>query len=358
MVLLVQRAHEAIEDVLAGPSAQAPNQIINDAGRWLTTSHKWKYLEGQLRTLDFVKNQPYVELPDDFRSLQAINRPSGFTSSFELVSFAYMMDLRTVTPTVGTFRFWGHIVHRQKGSTTTLTHDTSIPANTETITVNGTVYTFQTTLTNTANNVLARTSGLLSFDNLVSAINLTGTSGTDYAAATVKHTTVSAKRTSTTVITFEALEGGEAGDAFTLTETLGDTGSVAVSPFSGGGGAPTVRLDIYPTPTSDESGALNMFYHRGWPTVTTDTTALSVPVELEAAMLETVRAFARGYADNLENPNMLSVYLESVVQGRPYQDAIDWDYTVQPHVGTLKQGIGQPRVSSRHLDTQSLSAPS
>lgn len=75
----------------------------------------------------------------------------------------------------------------------------------ETVSIDANVYTFQAALTNVANNVQLGATASDSLDNLVAAINLTGTPGTQYAAATAKHPTVRAAR---------AHGGGDQMDAF------------------------------------------------------------------------------------------------------------------------------------------------
>ncbi len=66
------------------------------------------------------------------------------------------------------------------------------PGDTETVTIDAAVYTFQTVLTNVAGNVLIGASASATLDNLIAAINLAAGAGTTYAAATTEHPTVRA----------------------------------------------------------------------------------------------------------------------------------------------------------------------
>jgi hypothetical protein len=61
------------------------------------------------------------------------------------------------------------------------------PANNETVTIGGKVYTFQTVLTNVDGHVLTDADPLVALSHLRDAINLAGTPGTTYAAATTVH---------------------------------------------------------------------------------------------------------------------------------------------------------------------------
>jgi hypothetical protein len=65
-------------------------------------------------------------------------------------------------------------------------------ADTETVTINGKVYTFQTVLTNVDGHVLVGANQIASLSNLAAAINLGAGAGTLYAAATVLNPDVTA----------------------------------------------------------------------------------------------------------------------------------------------------------------------
>lgn len=93
-------------------------------------------------------------------------------------------------------------------------------ANSETVTIGGKVYTFQTTLTNVNGNVKIAATLTLSLLNLLRAINRSGgVPGTDYAVATTKHPTVTATASTATTLTVRAIFGGVGGNAITTTET-------------------------------------------------------------------------------------------------------------------------------------------
>ena len=64
------------------------------------------------------------------------------------------------------------------------------PANNDTVTINGKVYTFQSVLTNSDGNVLIAGNALGSMQNLMNAINLGPGAGTNYAAAMTKNPVV------------------------------------------------------------------------------------------------------------------------------------------------------------------------
>ena len=105
------------------------------------------------------------------------------------------------------------------------------PSNNDTVTINGVVYTFQTTLTNVANNVKISTVNVAdTIVNLRNAINRGAGAGSRYAAATVHHPDVKASSTSTTIVA-TALFPGTSGNVFTKAESGSNT-----SWDAGGGG--------------------------------------------------------------------------------------------------------------------------
>lgn len=83
----------------------------------------------------------------------------------------------------------------------------------DTVTIDARVYTFQTVLTNVDGNVLIGTDIADSLSHLVAAINLGAGSGTDYAAATVLHPTVTAAAVGTSRMSATAKSTGEAGNS-------------------------------------------------------------------------------------------------------------------------------------------------
>lgn len=110
---------------------------------------------------------------------------------------------------------------------------TDNPLNTETVTIDSKVYTFQSTLTNSNGNVKIGATLEQSISNLINAINLTGVAGTDYATATTLHTTVTGVSSTATTLSLKAKTAGTAGNSIATTETLSN-GSFGGSTLSGG----------------------------------------------------------------------------------------------------------------------------
>ena len=98
---------------------------------------------------------------------------------------------------------------------------TGVAIDTQTVTIGGKVYTFQTVLTNADGNVLIGANQAASIANLIAAINLAAGSGTTYAAATTANTDVQANEGSTTsIMEAKALDSGGSSQGIATTETL------------------------------------------------------------------------------------------------------------------------------------------
>lgn len=101
---------------------------------------------------------------------------------------------------------------------------TSNAANNDTVTVNGKVYTFQTSVTNTDGHVLVGGNKYMTATNLALAINLTGSTGTgagnfNYAAATTINAYVSAVEDGGVVTVTDKTDAGASANSFTLAKS-------------------------------------------------------------------------------------------------------------------------------------------
>jgi hypothetical protein len=107
-------------------------------------------------------------------------------------------------------------------------------ADTNTVTIGNKVYTFQTTLTNVANNVKIGASASASIDNLIAAITGGAGAGTNYAAATVAHTQVTAAVGDGDTMTVTALVNGTAANSYATTDTLAGSSAFGAAVLQNG----------------------------------------------------------------------------------------------------------------------------
>jgi hypothetical protein len=115
-------------------------------------------------------------------------------------------------------------------ASTTLTSDGNVPSNNDTVTLGSTTYTYKTTLTGVANEVLIGVTTTSALANLKSAINQSSGRGTTYGNGTVANTLASASSTSTPATKLKVISilNGTGGNSTTTTTTathLSFTGS-------------------------------------------------------------------------------------------------------------------------------------
>ncbi len=101
----------------------------------------------------------------------------------------------------------------------TLTMDVQ-PINGDTFTLDGKQYTFETSLTNVDGNIAIGGSLAQAKLNLVTAIDLSGVAGTDYATAMTRHTTMSVAPFVTDDCVVSARDPGRGGNVLGTTETF------------------------------------------------------------------------------------------------------------------------------------------
>lgn len=119
-------------------------------------------------------------------------------------------------------------------------------ANTQTVTIGGQVYTFNTSLTNTANNVLIGADVTAMALNLARAINAGAGAGTLYGTGTVANASVTAT-SSLGVLTATAIVPGTAGNSVAISETLTNAAwAGGATTLSGGDSvSPVGQMNIY-----------------------------------------------------------------------------------------------------------------
>ncbi len=128
-------------------------------------------------------------------------------------------------------------------ATGVLTISATTSANTQTATIGATTYTFNTSLTNTANHVLIGVGVGPMGDNLAAAINAGAGSGTLYGAGTVANASVTASSNGAGVVTLTAITPGATANSVVTTETLSNS-AFADTTLTGGENANTSAGEV------------------------------------------------------------------------------------------------------------------
>lgn len=200
-------------------------------------------------------NKHSLSNPNSRTIIEVVSSDAGSqTVAFQLAgtALASLLDgaptpVLTETIAAGATRYFGPFGRDKYNSATalsadqTITSDGTAPANNDTVTIDGHVYTFKTTLTGAANEVLIGANAAAALTNLKSAINATSGAGTTYGTGTVAHTAVSATTLTSTTLLVVARTAGAAANAIATTETSSHL-SWGAATLAGGADASSVVL--------------------------------------------------------------------------------------------------------------------
>lgn len=154
--------------------------------------------------------------------------------------------------------------------------------------------------------------------------------------------------TSTSVAQFELVTFERLLDMRSIgtTVTTGVTyGALAYPDFTVGAEPANCRLEVFPTPSANEVGALSMFYRANWVDASPDTDYLDVLPWMVPLYKQVLRAYARGVEE--EDVASMSARLAEIVAGPIFQAAIRRDGRIQSRYGALMGGaIMQARGSA------------
>jgi hypothetical protein len=101
------------------------------------------------------------------------------------------------------------------------------------------------------------------------------------------------------------------------------------------------RLELYPTPSANATGALHIWYTRGWTVIDDATDAPNIPWFMESLLVQLVRAFAQGYEES--DVGSLNQRLADVTGTRDnpspiFAAALSEDGMIQPDLDTIEGG--------------------
>ena len=107
--------------------------------------------------------------------------------------------------------------------------------------------------------------------------------------------------------------------------------------------AQSFRLELYPTPSANESNVVKVAYRTGWQGVsasTPDSTVISVPSHVEGTLIAYVRAVSESFEDG-----MLSQRIAEIEAGPMFGAAQRKDGMVQTHFGQLGRNVWRSTAS-------------
>lgn len=121
-------------------------------------------------------------------------------------------------------------------------------------------------------------------------------------------------------------------------------------------GAPTPRIELYPTPASTTANFFTIWYRSGWATISDDGDLVCIPTWVESLYLEAVATFAMGAAER--DVATLDARLAALRMGELYRSASLRDGMVQPSYGIGTGGaVSEPSYAPDFLRS-TVAAPS
>lgn len=321
MALSVKNCLDHIEHTLGGPLPQeiGGSKLINMAGELLVSGHPWKWLESVEHKINI---RGKVAVTGGTPSTKTLTKTGAF-ANYEFV------DGDTYEVTSGTNAILGfyRVTGRTSDNAITLESDyfTSASGTDQA----GTLHTSALALpadfreliaVNTSSGFLKGLS-LVTFNELLERRSSSFTTTTGYYFGSIVHPQTTGLESST--------------------------------------GAPTPRIEIWPTPSANETAAMTIFYRAGWTEVVNDTDIVRIPSWCELLFLELLRALARGFEE--EDQASVSQRVAQIVVGPLMLAARDRDGMVQPSYGAIRNGAAQSVIlgsrSSWDFNTQGAPTP-
>jgi len=356
MTLLTSDAIAHVRHTLA--SSDVPSigayRILDDAGEHLVNMHSWTWLEDGQATLDLTGNQPYVWLPDDFREIVAIQLENGLNAGIRLTSKDRLLELRALA-TAPSFEYHASVAHVPRGAAARATLTLTSVANGHTVTLSdaynpSTAVTFRTALGASDDNTATQRYVVLGATDAATASALT--IAINDAPGLYLRATVSGN-----VVTLTHQKLGTRGNSMTVSETGGNI-AVALDDTGVDDGPVRARLELWPTPATNDSNRILVYYRRGWQPCETDNALIPIPQWCETLYLALVRAIARGY--ERESEADIGQRIAAVEQSPLAKTAMERDKLSVPHIGAMRGGAAASvRVGYDHMwNFNSVAGPS
>ncbi len=367
MTLTLPVLREHINHTIGGaPSSPLDHlNLVNQAGEYLTTIHPWKWLENQEAKLNLRGNVTATGLNFEVDNTDAGAKSSDRTDKLVHASLApffqyskvigdqveitggtdarkgfYIMDGGNYNPeedTGGTYITFEH---------NPLMYNTSPVANAD--------------LTNNDISCTIHCNRIQLPKDFAELIAIDSSAGSLNSIQLTTYKDLLEKKTSSVNIGTGSTYWAAVGHA---RDRVGrNTAHVGSNPF-GSAEEATPVLEIWPSPTVNETAAITIYYRAGWPfdlyTLANvhDDMGLRIPRYLEAFFIQIVRAFAQGYED--PDVSMLDQRLTSLLNGALFDTAVKRDAGVQPHYGTIMNGAAAKTVQTTGFENfNTISAPS
>lgn len=276
-------------------AATTETQCVNEAGRFLFSMFPWKFREGASSRLDFyalsIDNATFTH------STKTLTKTSGF-STYTFRSGDYVEVSAGTGATLGRY----YIASKTSNDAIVLTTSIGSGANGQTD---------------------------IDFTLLQPSIALPS----DFGELT------SLEMTDTLVESIRLTSLDELNKIRMLGSQYGSWDFWAALSFPGQSSTTTVpspQLEIYPPPTVSETGAITIYYRRGWTELSDTAAVANIPLYCEGLLREIVRAYGQGLEE--DDVAALSTRLQLIENGPVFKAAQRQDQMVQFSYGPVSGG--------------------
>lgn len=337
MSLNVKEALEHVKHALSADRIPSIGglRILNDAGEYLCAMHPWRWLEGEQATLGLLPDTPYIWLPPDLVSINALVANDTVHANITLTTSSELARRRASTINTS-FHYWAAMVFAPMSQPKYQTvRFNSVPSDGDhcNISSGSTTVKFEYTTGNEQDTEFVK--------------YVRGTTKTEVAqsfAGKVEdagYLHIHAQMVATdTVKLFADIGGSQDPDYVNFSHASWNAHISEGTVFPGSdGGAPLPRLDLWPTPPARKDSAFVAYYRRGWNRLRHDDQAVAVPVWLEPLYLAIVRAVALGYERDAEGD--VNARLAPIRAGMLFGDMRRRDSLIQTDFGPMQNGAAE-----------------
>lgn len=330
-------------------------RILNDAGEYLVSMHPWRWLEGGQATLSLTSGMNHLWLPENLREIVALVATDAINAGIHLVSLQQVAEKRGTTVS-SSLEYWAALSWVPRSTKTQFTvrvlSDTGTAA-TDYLTINDGSTEYKLSARNTTGNiggdewswvggaVATQAQRIVDLINSVGEFTFTAKLDPDF---------------SDRVLIEAEFNGPQDADYISCTATGGNLSVLKTTPGRAGG-APSPRLEIWPTPNESREDVFLAHYRAGWDQVRSDNDVITIPTWLESLYLAVVRAVALGYERDGEAD--VNTRLFPLRQGALFRAARERDGMTQPYYGRMENGAAeyQHGVNSMMWNYNSVGGP-
>jgi hypothetical protein len=286
----------------AGSTLLSAADLVDQAGRTMFLLRRWNFnIRGPV-PLNLTKDQSYIDLPSDYATLKEFVIRDDTVRGFQFVDPMTLSQLRLQS---------------------TRATDGFVGAATYVTTASLTITDFTDLTFDADANTIVRAAGSWVTDGFAvgTRFHITGSTLSAHDKG-YEVTTVTALTLTVTSVTADGLNDA----AGTLTYITTDTA-----------GQPTQRIELYPTPSTNQTGILHVWYRADWKTSATGGDSINIPTWVEPVFYACLDETVRGLQEQEVAP--LWQRLQGLRKSEFFEQAEFTDSSIRSDFGPIENGM-------------------